>query len=85
MALVVAALAIQGDLLWNAPLLLQVLAINALMLFLPCLLLGTVTPLVAQRTVADLRAAGRTVGTLYAWSTAGAIGGTREAVFVRTP
>jgi spermidine synthase len=44
--------------------------------FLPMLLLGTISPQVIRLSVRDLQHSGRTAGSIYAWSTVGAIAGT---------
>jgi predicted membrane-bound spermidine synthase len=54
----------------------QVLAWTFALLFLPSLLLGTISPQVIRLAVPDVTTAGRTAGRVYAWSTAGAIAGT---------
>ena len=57
----------------------QVLVWTFGLFFLPMLLLGTVSPQVIRRTVPDTAHAGRVAGTVYAWSTMGAIAGTFAA------
>jgi spermidine synthase/MFS family permease len=54
----------------------SVLAWTFALFFMPMLLLGTISPQVIRMSVPDLRHAGRTAGTIYAWSTVGAIAGT---------
>jgi spermidine synthase len=49
---------------------------TAAIFLLPSLVLGMVTPLVVKLTLADLQRTGNTVGTIYAFSTAGSIVGT---------
>ena len=44
--------------------------------FLPMLALGTISPQVIRLSIADTKSAGRVAGSIYAWSTAGAIVGT---------
>jgi len=44
--------------------------------FLPMLLLGTISPQVIRLSVSDVKHAGRVAGSIYAWSTTGAIIGT---------
>jgi predicted membrane-bound spermidine synthase len=59
----------------------QVLALQAL----PAVFLGCVLPLVADGTVRGAGAAGRSVGLVYLWNTAGAIGGALATAFVILP
>lgn len=65
-----------ADLIWN------VLAVTFLVFFLPMLCLGTVSPQVIRMSITDTAVAGRTAGTVYAWSTAGAIVGTFAAGYL---
>lgn len=44
--------------------------------FLPMLALGTISPQVIRLSVPDMKSAGRVAGSVYAWSTVGAIVGT---------
>jgi spermidine synthase len=44
--------------------------------FVPMLMLGTISPQVIRLSVPDIQSAGRVAGSVYAWSTAGAIAGT---------
>jgi spermidine synthase len=60
----------------DLPLVEQIIAWTFALFFLPMLLLGTVSPQVIRMNVPDVQHAGRTAGTIYAWSTAGAIAGT---------
>jgi spermidine synthase len=60
----------------DLPLVEQIMAWTFALFFLPMLLLGTVSPQVIRMRVPDVQHAGRTAGTIYAWSTAGAIAGT---------
>ncbi|HVK09584.1 MAG TPA: fused MFS/spermidine synthase, partial [Gemmataceae bacterium] len=61
---------------------LNVLAITFLLFFLPMLCLGTISPQVIRLSIKDTAHAGRTAGTIYAWSTAGAIVGTFAAGYL---
>ncbi len=58
------------------PIVLEILALIAVLFFIPCTLLGTVSPIVAKLAVNDLARAGRTVGQIYAFGSAGSIVGT---------
>lgn len=58
------------DIRWN------VLAWTFMLFFVPMLGLGTVSPQVIRLSIPDTGHAGRVAGTVYAWSTAGAIVGT---------
>ena len=55
---------------WN------VLAWTFMLFFVPMLCLGTISPQVIRLSIPDTGHAGRVAGTVYAWSTAGAIVGT---------
>ena len=59
-----------NDLRWS------VIAWTFMLFFVPMLALGTVSPQVIRLTIPDTGHAGRVAGTVYAWSTAGAIVGT---------
>lgn len=59
-----------GDLRWN------VLSWTFMLFFVPMLCLGTISPQVIRLSIPDTGHAGRVAGTVYAWSTAGAIVGT---------
>ena len=54
----------------------RIVALTAALFLLPVLVLGTVSPQITRLAITDLREAGRVAGRIYAWSTAGAIGGT---------
>jgi spermidine synthase len=58
------------DLRWN------VLAWTFVLFFVPMLCLGMVSPQVIRLSIPDTGRAGRVAGTVYAWSTVGAIAGT---------
>ena len=60
----------------------NVLAWTFALFFLPMLALGTVSPQVIRLCVPDIARVGRTAGTVYAWSTAGAIAGTFAAGYL---
>jgi spermidine synthase len=60
----------------NWPLILSFMTKTACVFFLPAIILSMVSPLVIKLTLADLGKAGGVVGTIYAFSTAGAILGT---------
>lgn len=59
-----------SDLVWN------ILTWTFLLFFLPMLFLGTISPQVIRLSIRDTARAGQISGTIYAWSTAGAIVGT---------
>ncbi|MEZ6142892.1 MAG: fused MFS/spermidine synthase [Zavarzinella sp.] len=62
---------------FNAPdIVTRVLAWTFALFFLPMFALGTISPQVIRLTIRDVGSAGRTAGTVYAWSTTGAIVGT---------
>jgi predicted membrane-bound spermidine synthase len=54
----------------------RIVGLTFLIFFVPTLLMGMVTPVVIKLTLANLRTTGNTVGTIYAFSTAGSIVGT---------
>ena len=54
----------------------KVLAWTFGVFFLPMLFLGAISPQVIRLSVPDVKSAGRIAGSVYAWSTAGAIVGT---------
>jgi spermidine synthase len=58
------------DVVWN------VLTWTFLLFFLPMFCLGMISPQVIRLSIRDTAHAGRTAGTIYAWSTVGAIVGT---------
>lgn len=64
-----------GNLLAQAPFAAQVIFLSAALFFLPSACMGMVTPMVVKIALTDLSATGRTVGRLYAASTAGGIVG----------
>lgn len=64
------------------PLIGQILLLTLALFFLPCVVLGMISPLVAKLAVTDLARAGATVGKLYAAGTAGSIAGTFLTGFV---
>ena len=53
----------------------QVILLSAALFFLPSVCMGMITPVVVKISLTDLSATGRTVGRLYAVSTAGGIAG----------
>ena len=60
----------------------QVLAWTFTLFFLPMFGLGLISPQVIRLAVPDVGAVGRTVGSIYAWSIAGAIAGTFATGYV---
>jgi spermidine synthase len=58
------------------PLILEILALIAALFFIPCTILGTVSPVVVKLAMHDLSRAGRTVGQIYAFGSVGSIVGT---------
>lgn len=60
----------------ESPNLMRTIVLHTALVFLvPIAALGTISPQVVKLALAELSRAGRTVGLLYAWSTAGAIAG----------
>lgn len=64
------------------PIVYEILALTTLLFFIPSLILGTVSPVVAKLAVQDLTKTGITVGKIYAFGTAGSIVGTFATGFV---
>jgi spermidine synthase len=64
------------------PLVVQILIVTTALFFLPCLILGTISPVVAKLAVRDLRRTGITVGRIYAAGTVGSIVGTFATGFL---
>jgi len=64
------------------PIVFEILALTTLLFFIPSLILGTVSPVVAKLAVQDLSKTGLTVGKIYAFGTAGSIVGTFATGFV---
>lgn len=62
------------DVAW--PLVLEILTLIAVLFFIPCTILGTVSPIVVKLAMHDLARAGRTVGQIYAFGSVGSIVGT---------
>ncbi|MBN1400382.1 MAG: fused MFS/spermidine synthase [Anaerolineae bacterium] len=60
----------------SLPLLLGLGVLAVLLFTLPCIVLGTISPLVVKLCLGDLRQAGRTVGRIYAAGSLGSIAGT---------
>ena len=60
----------------------RIVGLTFLIFFVPTLLMGMVTPVVIKLTLANLRTTGNTVGTIYAFSTAGSIVGTFLTGFI---
>lgn len=64
------------------PIVASILITTTLLFFLPCLILGTVSPVVVKLAVRDLAKTGSTVGKIYAAGTVGSILGTFMTGFV---
>src|SRR5512143_1580736 len=60
----------------------EVLALTTALFFLPCAILGTLSPIVAKLAVSDLAKTGSTVGKIYAAGALGSIVGTFATGFV---
>jgi spermidine synthase len=67
--------ALGWSLLNSLPLIPKIVLWSFLLMFLPALALGTLTPQVIRLLVTDMRQAGRVAGRVYAWSTVGCIVG----------
>ncbi|CAG0933031.1 hypothetical protein TFLX_02858 [Thermoflexales bacterium] len=64
------------------PVMIQIIVLTAALFFLPSMILGAVSPVVAKLAVRDLKQTGRTVGRIYAAGTLGSIVGTFATGFV---
>ncbi|MEW5960356.1 MAG: fused MFS/spermidine synthase [Chloroflexota bacterium] len=64
------------------PIVVRILVLTTVLFFAPCLILGTISPVVAKLAVQDLAKTGITVGKIYAFGTAGSIVGTFATGFV---
>jgi spermidine synthase len=64
------------------PIVVEILALTTALFFIPCVILGTVSPVVAKLAVRDLAKTGSTVGKIYAAGTVGSIVGTFATGFV---
>jgi spermidine synthase len=64
------------------PVILEILVLVMVLFFVPCLILGTISPVVAKLAVRDLAKTGTTVGKIYAAGTVGSIVGTFATGFV---
>jgi len=60
----------------DLPFIAGLVAFGIVLCFLPCVILGTISPVVAKLAVRDLERAGRTVGQIYAAGSVGSIVGT---------
>jgi spermidine synthase len=66
----------------NLPLIPKIVFLTTVIFFLPCCLLGMVSPLVVKLTLQDIQQTGTTIGTIYAFSSLGSIAGTFATGFV---
>jgi spermidine synthase len=66
----------------NLPLIAAFSAFAIVLLFLPCVVLGTIAPIVAKLAVRDLSSTGSTVGRIYAAGSVGSIVGTFATGYV---
>ncbi len=66
----------------SSSIILNILLMTTILFFLPCVILGTVSPVVAKLAVLDLAKTGSTVGKIYAAGTVGSIVGTFATGFV---
>ncbi len=64
------------------PIVIEILAITTVLFFAPCVILGTISPIVAKLAVRDLAETGSTVGKIYAAGALGSIVGTFVTGFV---
>jgi spermidine synthase len=74
-------ISIRGITRKNLPLIVGLAVLVIALCFLACLILGTVSPIVAKLAVRDLNRTGRTVGQIYAAGSVGSIVGTFAAGF----
>ncbi len=66
----------------DIPIVLKLLALTAVLFFVPCTLLGMISPIVSKLAVSDLAKTGSTVGKIYAAGALGSIVGTFATGFV---
>ena len=71
--LVLSELALTRVLRLGMPLVARILVLDIIIFFLPCLILGVVTPVAIKMTLDDIKRTGAVVGTVYAVSTAGSL------------
>ena len=71
--LVLSELALSRVLRLGIPLVARIVTLDILIFFLPCLILGMVTPVAIKMTLDDIQRTGSVVGTVYAVSTAGSL------------
>jgi spermidine synthase len=64
------------------PIVLRILFYTATLFFVPCIILGTISPIVAKLAVRDLAKTGRTVGRIYGAGSLGSIVGTFATGFL---
>ena len=64
------------------PVILEIMLLVTVLFFVPCLILGMISPVVAKLAVRDLSTTGATVGKIYAAGTVGSIVGTFATGFV---
>jgi spermidine synthase len=64
------------------PIVVEILVLTTALFFIPCTILGTISPVVAKLAVRDLTRTGRTVGQIYAAGTVGSIIGTFATGFL---
>lgn len=64
------------------PVIVEILVLVTVLFFVPCVVLGTISPVVAKLAVRDLATTGSTVGKIYAAGTVGSIVGTFLTGFV---
>ena len=74
--------ALGGRLPGDWPIVVEILVLTGALFLLPCMILGTLSPIVAKLAVRDLRRTGRTVGRIYAAGSVGSIVGTFATGFV---
>jgi len=66
----------------NLPLVIEIVALTVVLFFVPCAILGAISPVVAKLAVRDLAKTGSTVGKIYAAGSVGSIVGTFATGFV---
>jgi spermidine synthase len=66
----------------NLSLVIEIVGLTVILFFVPCAILGTISPVVAKLAVRDLAKTGRTVGKIYAAGSVGSIVGTFATGFV---
>ncbi|MDX1921404.1 MAG: fused MFS/spermidine synthase [Candidatus Caenarcaniphilales bacterium] len=66
---------------WNTPLIAEIIFFSLILFLPPCLLMGSISPIIAKLAIKDTDTTGQTIGTIYAAGTIGSIVGTFSTGF----